>query len=198
MNNKRMTMLTSVVCILPALAGLIMYSNLPAEIPVQWSSGGEVTNYAPKWFAVFGMPLFLLLFNVFCHIKVNRADAELSYPETAKIFIKWAMPFISVCATAFSLASVTNVSAWVALILALIGAVIILFGSLVYEGNADGIGKIDFPWSKSVNSAKVGGIILMLAGMASIIVAILGKAIPSIAVIIIGIAISMAVSSKSK
>ena len=198
MNNKKKISLTCAVCILPAVAGLILYNSLPAEIPVQWNFGGQASSYAPKWFAAFGTPIFLMLFNIFCHVKVNGADAELKYPETAKIFIKWAMPFISVGGTAFSLASVLGVSAWAALAVSVIAVIEVLFGCLVYEGNADGIGSRDFPWSKSVKSAKIGGKLFMAAGMIAVVVSVLGKEAVAGVIIVLGIILAVLASSKSE
>lgn len=199
MNNKKKISLTCAVCILPAVAGLILYNSLPAEIPVQWNFGGQASNYAPKWFAAFGMPIFLMLFNIFCHVKVNGADAELKYPETAKIFIKWAMPFISVGGTAFSLASVLGVSAWAALAVSVIAVIEVLFGCLVYVGNADGMGNRDFPWSRSVGAAKKAGKVMMAAGMIAVVVSVIGKTTAGLIIIVVGViaASGLAVRSDS-
>lgn len=199
MNNRNMTILTGVVCLLPAAAGLIVYGSLPAELPVQWSFSGEANSYAPKWFAAFGMPVFLFLFNIFCHWKVNSADAELSYPETAKVFIKWAMPFISAGITSFSLASALEVSAWMALIISIISVVLVLFGCLVYEGNADGMGNRNFPWSRSVGAAKKAGKVMMAAGMIAVVVSVIGKTTAGLVIIVVGViaASGLAVRSDS-
>ena len=60
MNKKKSLIITSVVCILPLIAGVIMLGKLPEMLPVQWANDGTVSNYAPRWFAVFGMPIFFL------------------------------------------------------------------------------------------------------------------------------------------
>lgn len=65
MKNRNSLIYTSVVCIIPLIAGLILINRLPAQIPVQWNSNGEVSTFAPKWFAIAGVPLFFLLMNFF-------------------------------------------------------------------------------------------------------------------------------------
>ena len=52
MDSKKTLRLASFMCILPTIVGLILYTRLPGQIPVQWGSGGEVTIYAPKWFSI--------------------------------------------------------------------------------------------------------------------------------------------------
>lgn len=104
MNNKKQLLLTGIGCLLPAAIGLILYRGLPEQIPVQWSMGGQVTSYAPKWFAVFGMPCFFFLFNIFCHWKANNKEFE--YPKAMIIFMKWVSPVLSIIYTGVSLIAV--------------------------------------------------------------------------------------------
>ena len=47
MNKKKSLIITSVVCILPLIAGGIMLGKLPEMLPVQWANDGTVSNYAP-------------------------------------------------------------------------------------------------------------------------------------------------------
>ena len=91
MDSKKTLRLASFMCILPTIVGLILYTRLPGQIPVQWGSGGEVTIYAPKWFSIIGMPLFLLAFNYYCHKKTDRDHIERNYPEVMIVFLKWVM-----------------------------------------------------------------------------------------------------------
>lgn len=196
MDNKKLMALTGVVCILPVLAGLIIYGSLPAEMPVQWSMGGQVSSYAPKWFPVFGMPCFLFLFNIFCHVKVNKADKELSYPELAKVFIKWAMPVISVGMTAFTFAFVREISVWVILAEAVVSVLMVLFGWLVYDGKADGAGSREFPWGRSEKAAKLSGKIFMAAGMAAALMSVLGNITAALAVLVCGAVLAVMASSR--
>ncbi len=100
MNNKKQLLLTIVVCLLPAAVGLILYGRLPEQMPIQWSLGGQVTSYAPKWYVVIGMPVFFFLFNIFCHRKANKNDFD--YPKAMILFMKWVFPVISVIYTGAS------------------------------------------------------------------------------------------------
>ena len=196
MDNRKLMALTGAVCILPALAGLIIYGSLPAEIPVQWSMGGEASSYAPKWFAIFGMPGFLFLFNLFCHKKANSADAELGYPELALIFIKWAIPVISVGLTAFSVAAVKGTSVWIILAEAVVSVLMVLFGCLVYDGKADGAGNREFPWGRSDRAAKLSGKVFMAAGMAASVMAVISNITAALAVLAAGAVIAVASASR--
>lgn len=56
----KLMIITSVVALLPIVAGGIFWSLLPEQLPVHWNTQGEVDGYTPKPFAVIGMPLILL------------------------------------------------------------------------------------------------------------------------------------------
>ena len=128
MDSKNTLRLASFMCILPTIVGLILYTRLPGQIPVQWGSGGEVTIYAPKWFSIIGMPLFLLAFNYYCHKKTDRDHIERNYPEVMIVFLKWVMPMISVVGTGLSIASALGNPMSVVGIIGFIGGVMIIFG----------------------------------------------------------------------
>ncbi len=64
--NKWKLLFSSLVILLPMAAGLIMWNELPAEIPTHWNWQGEADGWSSKLFAVIGLPLFLLLMHWFC------------------------------------------------------------------------------------------------------------------------------------
>ena len=55
--NWKTLMITSLVILLPVLAGVILWNQLPEQIPSHWNAVGEVDGWSSKPFAVFGMPL---------------------------------------------------------------------------------------------------------------------------------------------
>ena len=59
--NFGLIVLTAVIILLPIIAGLIMWNDLPEQIPTHWNAVGEVDGWSGKTFAVFGLPLFILL-----------------------------------------------------------------------------------------------------------------------------------------
>ena len=59
MNRKKAILLTSLLVFIPMIIGLVLWNQLPDEIPVHFNSAGEADNYESKAFAVFFLPLFL-------------------------------------------------------------------------------------------------------------------------------------------
>ncbi len=64
MKNKKYWIATSIVTLLPILAGLLLWDQLPDRMPTHFGVGGEVDGWSGKPFAVFGVPLMMLAFHV--------------------------------------------------------------------------------------------------------------------------------------
>ena len=58
--NLKTLIITSVVILLPILAGLYLWDKLPEQMPIHFGENGEPDNWAPKEFAVLGLPVILV------------------------------------------------------------------------------------------------------------------------------------------
>ena len=57
----RLMIATSLVSLLPTIAGLILWNRLPEQVPIHFDFEGNPDNYGSRAFAVFFIPLFYLL-----------------------------------------------------------------------------------------------------------------------------------------
>lgn len=97
MKNKKTLILTVLVCLFPIILGIVLYNKLPEQMPIHFTINNEPDNYAPKNFALFGLPLIMatvqavmLLFTE----KVNKLKNE-EKPRIVKI-MEWFIPIITV------------------------------------------------------------------------------------------------------
>ena len=81
--NKTMV-ITTILCLLPILLGVLLYPKLPDQVPVQWGSDGQVNWYQSKAMAVFGMPAFLAIINLVVHIGVNNDPKQMCIRDSDK------------------------------------------------------------------------------------------------------------------
>jgi uncharacterized membrane protein len=70
-HNKYKIIVSSLVTILPLFIGLILWNKLPDKIVTSFGWYGEANGYNSKAFAVFGLPLILLLVNLICIIATS-------------------------------------------------------------------------------------------------------------------------------
>lgn len=87
---------TSLVCLLPILFGLAFWNQLPETIAVHFNVYGEPDNFASKEFAVFGLPLLMVVLQMFCCF-INDINAH-KHGERKKFerATKWIIPGMTV------------------------------------------------------------------------------------------------------
>ena len=69
--HKKMILLTSIATLLPILIGLLLWKQLPDSGATHWSAGNEPDGYSSKVFAVFGLPVIMLILHLVCVIATN-------------------------------------------------------------------------------------------------------------------------------
>lgn len=94
--NWRTLLITSVVILLPILAGLILWNQLPDQIPSHWNASGEIDGWSSKPFAVFGMPLILLAFQWMCVLGTGSDPKKENHPTKILHLVFWIIPVLSV------------------------------------------------------------------------------------------------------
>ena len=93
--NLKVLIITSVVILLPILAGLLLWNQLPEQIPSHWNANGEVDGWSSKAFAVFGMPLILLAFQWLCTLGTGADPKKANHPQKIIHLVLWIIPILS-------------------------------------------------------------------------------------------------------
>lgn len=95
-NKNRMTLiLTVIICLLPMLLGIALYNQLPEQMPVHFTVGDAPDNYAPKNFALFGIPIIMAVVQVITVTSTRKRLKDDEKPKIAKI-MEWFIPIITV------------------------------------------------------------------------------------------------------
>ena len=94
--NWKVLVITSVITLLPILAGLILWNQLPEQMPTHWNAAGEVDGWSSKPFAVFGLPLILLAAQWLCTLGVGADPKKNNHPEKILHLVLWIIPVLSV------------------------------------------------------------------------------------------------------
>lgn len=94
--NWKVLLITSVVTVLPVLAGLILWNQLPAQLPFHWNAQGEIDGFADKPFAVFAMPLILLAVQWLCVFATLADPKKQAHGEKMLHLVFWMIPAISI------------------------------------------------------------------------------------------------------
>ncbi len=93
--NWKVLLITSVAILLPMLAGVILWNQLPERIPSHWNAVGQIDGWSSKPFAVFGMPLILLAAQWLCVLGTGADPKKNNHPQKILHLVLWIIPVLS-------------------------------------------------------------------------------------------------------
>ena len=173
-NNLIVMILSSVVCLLPLILSLAVYSDLPEQIAVQWSNTRNPTNVLPKAFAAFGLPLILMAVNIFSKLRLNNDPKRGGTPTVMRTIYLWLIPVISLLLVPAALFIAMDVNIPIAIIAPVaIGIVFILSGNYLPKSRQNYVIGIRLPWTLHDadnwnKTHRIAGYLRILGGMALI------------------------------
>ena len=94
--NLKTLIITSIVILLPILAGIFLWNQLPDPMPSHWNASGEIDGWSSKPFAVFGLPLILLAAQWLCMLGTAADPKKNNHPEKIMHLVLWIIPVLSV------------------------------------------------------------------------------------------------------
>ncbi len=94
--NKWKIIISSIVTLLPIVAGVILWDKLPDMVPSHWGPTGEVDNYSSKEFFVFGLPLLMLVVNLLCTIATGLDPKNKNNEGKPLILVFAIIPAVSI------------------------------------------------------------------------------------------------------
>ena len=95
--EKNRLILTVMVCLLPIILGGALYSKLPEQMPIHFAINDAPDNYAPKAFALFGIPAIMAIVQTICLIFTSKVGKvkDMEEPKIIKI-MEWFIPIMTV------------------------------------------------------------------------------------------------------
>ena len=95
--------ITSVIILLPIVAGVILWDQLPERIPSHWNAVGEIDGWSSKPFAVFGLPLIMVAAQWLCMLGTAADPKKNNHPEKVLHLVLWIMPVLSAVFSSISI-----------------------------------------------------------------------------------------------
>lgn len=151
-NNKKMMILTmiltTVVCLLPIVYGLLVFDRLPDEIPTHWNLAGEVDDYSSKGFAVFGMPVFMAVLNLVVQIGMAADPKNANHSEKIRLLVAWFVPALTLVVVPICLLAAQGIQINVGFVVTLIiGILFLLIGNYLPKCRQNYTIGIKLPWT---------------------------------------------------
>ena len=173
--NLRILILTSIVILLPVIAGIVLWDKLPAQMPIHWNISGEIDRWCGKAFAVFALPLLMLALHWVC-LAVTLADPK-NRDNSGKIIniAFWIIPVITLALFAFTysaaIGDAMNIELFAALLL---GFIFIITGNYMPKCRQSYTVGIKLPWTlhseENWNKThRTAGVVWVICGIFTII-----------------------------
>ena len=175
--NLKTLIITSVIILLPILAGLILWNQLSEQIPSHWNASGEIDGWSSKPFAVFGMPLILLAFHWLCALGTSADPKKENHSSKMMHLVLWIIPVISTLLHALTYAVALGEEVRMEVVMPVfIGLVLAIVGNYLPKCKQNYTIGIKIPWT--LNSEEnwnkthrfagrlwlVCGLVIMLTG----------------------------------
>lgn len=182
--NFKILILTVVVCLLPMLAGVYFYNDLPDKLPGHFNFKNEVDRYDPKPVVLFVYPSVVAVIHIVMCLFIDLSKKDDRKEIKLVYVLKWFMPLLSCCLVAISISSGFNIDVNVGkIVLVVLSILFILVGNytpkMTYEDGKRTINimpKNEEDFKKLVRimgfAFVIGGIMTLIASFFDPIIAL--------------------------
>ena len=175
--NLKLLILTSILTLLPILAGVVLWNQLPEQMPTHWNAAGEVDGWSSKPFAVFGLPLILVAAQWLCVLATTTDPKRQNHSEKIYHLVFWIIPVLSIVLHAVTYMTVLGVGVRMEMVMPIfMGLLFVIIGNYLPKCKQSYTIGIKIPWTlnneENWNKTHrlagwvwvIGGIAIMLTG----------------------------------
>ena len=146
--NLKILIITSIVILLPILLGVILWNQLPEQIPSHWNLSGEIDGWSSKPFAVFGMPLIMLAFQWLCTLGTGADPKKGNHPAKVVHLVLWIIPVINILLSVITYTAALGKEVRVEVVMPVfIGLVLAIVGNYLPKCKQNYTIGIKIPWT---------------------------------------------------
>lgn len=128
--HKGKLILTSLLVLLPLVAGLLLWNRLPEQLPMHWNAAGQVDGWGSRLMVVCLEPLFLLLIHWVCVVACFIDPKNKGQNRKALGLVLWICPAVSLLAGFMTLSAALGMGLRIEkLVLIFLGLLFIIIGN---------------------------------------------------------------------
>lgn len=179
MHEKKRLILTTVICLLPIMAGLALYNRLPERMPTHFDFSGAPDGWSSRPVAVFGLPCLLAALNVFLNVCLNRDPKRANMSGALKAISQWSLPILSVLCYGLTLTAALGYPSRIEIVVPLLTGILFLaVGNYLPKTKQSYTMGIRLPWTLDSEenwnrTHRLSGFLWVAAGAAFILLSLL-------------------------
>ena len=194
---RKTLIITTIIILLPILAGIILWNQLPQQFPTHFNAAGEVDGWSSKAFGVFGLPLILVAFQWLCVVGSLKMDPKAENLQ-GKMFslVLWIIPVLSVVMNALVYCTALGMDMKVQIIVPLlVGLLLVIIGNWLPKCKPTWTLGIKLPWTLADEdnwnrTHRFAGPVWVVCGLVIVACGLIGGAFlwGIVAVLVVGVA----------
>lgn len=195
-NLKKSDIITVMLCLCAIIPGLLVYDRLPDRVVTNWDMKSNVSDTAPKAFAVFGIPLIFTAVTFLNCIYLRWLEKKRNVGKLIPI-VQIIFPFTLFLAQGMILLAALGKLKDIRLFVCIIVSVIfIILGNYMPKIRKNWIVGIRTPHIMSSDEIwdrthRFGGFVLIFCGILGFIAALLGYFIAAFAILVVSVFIPL-------
>ena len=181
MKTNKKLLLTSLICLLPLLAGVLVYPRLPETMATHWGFDGAPNGWTSRAGVVFGLPVLILLLHIACAYALEHDPRRGNMSAALRTMTLWFCPAVSLLCGTITLGTGLGYEMNVSTIVPVfVGVLFVLVGNYLPKTKQSGTMGVRLPWTLASEenwnrTHRVAGFLWVLAGLAAIAVTLLRR-----------------------
>ena len=178
--NLPKLIITSLITLIPIIIGVVLWNQLPDQVPVHWNVYGDVDRFATKAQAVFLMPVVLVALQWLCVLVTSLDPKKQNINDKIFTLVLWMIPVISLLCNSLVYATALGHEVKVEIIMPLfMGAVFVIIGNYFPKCKQSYTVGIKLPWTlddeENWNKThRLAGFLWVIGGVVIMATAFLG------------------------
>ncbi len=163
--------ITSLIIIIPIIAGLILWNRLPEQIPTHFNTSGEANDYSSKTFAVIAIPLFLLAMHFMCFFSALSDPKKAGHNKAMLWIVLGICPCVSLLCGFMMYSAALGYTFNIGLIMSMfVGILFAIIGFFLPKCKRNYTIGIKLPWTMDSDenwdkTHKIAGFIWVIGGL---------------------------------
>ena len=189
--DRRLLIVTTLVCLLPALVGAAVYSRLPETMATHWNLHGEVDGWSSRAFAVLGLPCLVAGMNLLLHFGLRADPKRENMNATLRTLSLWTPAVISLLCCGVTLAVGLGVKLRIERIMpCFVGLLFILVGNYLPKTKQSYTMGIRLPWTLNSEenwnrTHRLAGFLWVIAGLLFMVLSFIGWSTAALVAILV-------------
>lgn len=171
MKNRKQMVLMLLICLIPLIAGIILYPQIPDKIATHWGSSGEPDGWSSKFVGIIVMPMVLTIITLFMPKLLAMDPSNEGMDYKLKNCIIWILPIITFVCSSLTLLSALGKQVRIEIIIPmLVGLMMVVLGNYLPKAKQSYTVGIKLPWTLNDEenwnkTHRLGGFVFVIGGL---------------------------------